>query len=701
MASLFDNCNRADNGASPGTPSDGLAAWEFYGVDGNLAIYHDGAYLSGSPFIYVNGATNDSNQRIGVRDNGNPDAAVRLTVGNYAAYSLLVLRAHTDGSCVAAILSGGAAIIYTSDGSSFTQISTSASVTLTAGDVWEFSVTDDAYTLKQNDITRLTVSSSHNALRTKHGFGILGNGAFFVDDVYQDDLGPPAFATYTLATQTGITTDGTADVGPAGGYDDALLGWNYEARFRSTSGLTGLAVRLSGYAANLKLHLYQDGTHIAGPITVPNVGGTTLVTLAALGTLSGVHEYKILYSGVHYAYELVTYGGAIDTSAITDRELWTCHGDSITFSVFDPDFDAVYGYPHLLSLSQGVAVRNNGISATHCWDNDNAAGYATAGMTDARVNTIPTQSARVIVLYGANDAQNLQYAETDAQFGAAYGTMVSRIRTRIGAGKPIHCIQILPVFTGLAQTNRTDFNAALSGALTTLADADVRDIPSDGWIVAGDTVDNLHPNSGTGYPKVHDAYLAAVGPAFEVTAGDPLERGQAGQTLTLTFTRGDVTDANQFTLESGTVTGLSGSGPYTLTVTAPTASGDYDLSFADDTGTATVTVSVEDTTVPSSPSGVSAGSPTVFSVPVSFTLPAASPAGETITGRAYKNAVSVATGLTSSPYTFTGVVDGDVLGITSYDGVNESSAAEVTFSAPSGGSTSGASRGRIVNAGGV
>jgi hypothetical protein len=198
--------------------------------------------------------------------------------------------------------------------------------------------------------------------------------------------------------------------------------------------------------------------------------------------------------------------------------------------------------------------------------------------------------------------------------------------------------------------------------------------------------------------------LDVVAPSYTLTvnSGSPLERGVSGQTLNVTVGGGYVGTPvyTNFSLSGTSAAVTAGSGTasnFNLTVTAPTNSGNKTLTFS--VGNApTATVGVTDTVAPNSPTGVTQGEISGYSVPVSFTAPSASPAGETITVNAYKNGSLVASNV-SSPYTFTGIVDGDVLGFKASDGTNLSTTASVTFTAPTGGGGVTFSKGRGVNGG--
>lgn len=79
---------------------------------------------------------------------------------------------------------------------------------------------------------------------------------------------------------------------------------------------------------------------------------------------------------------------------------------------------------------------------------------------------------------------------------------------------------------------------------------------------------------------------------------------------------------------------------------------------------------------PAAPTGVVADDPVLFSVPLEFTLPG----GATAVMRL--NGTIVATNVTSSPYTFAGVADGDTLSVRSASAGGESADVSVTFTVP-------------------
>ncbi len=245
-----------------------------------------------------------------------------------------------------------------------------------------------------------------------------------------------------------------------------------------------------------------------------------------------------------------------------------------------------------------------------------------------------------------------------------------------------------------------DSLAVRTAASVALVFADPSLIASDliPWIRDGFAPTNpVYQNAG------HDGVTTG---AIEFTSGislviteTTLERGQAGQTLHCTLSGATSSSAGDWTLtvgaSSGSVTGLTSAGSTpVLTVTAPQVAGSALLTHTPSGASANITVS--DTIAPSSPTGVVASSPTLatFSVPLSFTLPSPSPAGETVTATLRRNATIITTGQTTSPYTFTGVVNGDTLKVRSVDNAgNESTDASVVFVAPS------AAGGLLVSAG--
>lgn len=494
-------------------------------------------------------------------------------------------------------------------------------------------------------------------------------------------------------TTTYITTDGGAD------YSTNLGGQ------RGFSGTTGASIRFRASCDTVTLFaynglngggpwaLYRDGVYVAeaGSASTPSSPVYDFITLAT-GLDTSEAEYAI-YAGNQGFYSTVLLGGGtgVVTDALTSRKAILYYGDSITQGVGATN--GLTGFPVLTSAARGKGVRNLGVSGSVVVD---GYGGTQPGNSTTRKNAVIALKDvvdTVVILYGTNDLGIIPGTYDLNEFESQYDAMLGDLLAGMNSGTKFYCLGILDR-TGVT-TTRDDLNARISAAEVSAGDANTFYVDTDGWITpASDTGDGLHPND-TGNGKVATNLLGEIPAAVVVSiAESSIERGQSGQTLTVTITGGTSSGTGDWSLavggSSGSITAQSGSNPYTLTVTAPQTAGEATLTFTPGGPGSSDTVTVSDTVAPDSPSGVSAGSPTVFSVPVSFTLPAASPAGETITGRAYKNDVQVATGVTS-PYTFTGVVGGDTLGITSYDGVNESAATEVTFTAPSGsGGVSGA-----------
>ena len=180
------------------------------------------------------------------------------------------------------------------------------------------------------------------------------------------------------------------------------------------------------------------------------------------------------------------------------------------------------------------------------------------------------------------------------------------------------------------------------------------------------------------------------------TTETTLERGQTGQTLHVHITGTTSTSTSDWTIAVGANFGFITAGNFTdpanpvLTVAAPGVTGTATLTLTPAGFTTNLTV--QDTISPDAPTSVSAGAPTSYAVPLSFILPSVFGTGEVVTATLRKNSTVVATGVSSSPYTFTGVVDGDVLKVRSRDAAgNESADVSVTFRRAAGGPSIGSS----------
>lgn len=166
------------------------------------------------------------------------------------------------------------------------------------------------------------------------------------------------------------------------------------------------------------------------------------------------------------------------------------------------------------------------------------------------------------------------------------------------------------------------------------------------------------------------------------------ERGQAGQTTTLTATGIDLDAAvaGDFSLDHGTITGYN-STTHVLTFTAWTSNGAMTLTHTATGATATITVS--DTTAPNSPANLAFGSSSAtYAFTFSWNAVSPSPSGETITYDVLVNAATVSSGQSGTTYAASGIADGDVLKVKAKDNSgNVSTVATKTFTAPATGVT--------------
>lgn len=171
-----------------------------------------------------------------------------------------------------------------------------------------------------------------------------------------------------------------------------------------------------------------------------------------------------------------------------------------------------------------------------------------------------------------------------------------------------------------------------------------------------------------------------------------LERGQAGQSLSVHLLGATATATSDFTLTGSTITAIDATDTANpiITVTAATSTGVKTLTHVA-TG-ATCTITVNDTTAPDSPGGLTFSTPptTTYAFTFSWNAIAPAPSGEAITYTVKKGSTTLSAGQAGTTYAVTGAVTGDVYSVYAADTTgNTSSLTTLTFTAPASGAGGG------------
>jgi hypothetical protein len=203
--------------------------------------------------------------------------------------------------------------------------------------------------------------------------------------------------------------------------------------------------------------------------------------------------------------------------------------------------------------------------------------------------------------------------------------------------------------------------------------------------------DSLHPISA-GADFLAEEWMMTLltvipeadAPAITITTTEStLERGEPGQTLHVQLAGATSTSTSDFTLTGSTITAgnFTDTANPVLTVTASATTGTLTLTHVPSGATCTITD--QDTTAPSIPSGLTLGTPTaVYALDFNWSSESDTYGGS-VTFTVKKNGSTVQTGISGTSYSFTGLVDGDVLGVEAVDPSNNaSSLSTTTFHAP-------------------
>ncbi len=318
---------------------------------------------------------------------------------------------------------------------------------------------------------------------------------------------------YVIQDCPGISVDGSLDAagnvqGQRGYHND--FGGAYwgggQIRFRATC--TG--VQVFAYAQACTFGLLVDGVDLGVRVSpTGSVWGWVPIASGLDGTTE--HEYTILQVGtgnvLTWASAVMAAGGTLNTTALTPWPTWAFYGDSITMG--QGLADTTVGFPHLIASVKKVGVRNLGIPGSHVINVPTPQG-TDGSVRTAQVTGLSPAPARVVVMYGTNDAIGIaQGTETTAELGAAYQTMIEALVTGLPASTPVDCLTYLP-FTVIGDTARAANLAAITAAVAAVSpNAAVRLLDTSSWINPATDLqgDNIHPTAG-GDAKIAAAYLA-------------------------------------------------------------------------------------------------------------------------------------------------------------------------------------------------
>lgn len=151
-----DTFNRADNGTTMGTPSDGGSAW--YEVPPDWGIVSNQAYT----FLAAGNA-------IAILEASESNVQVQVTLSGTQGGAGIVFRAFGENDFMVATISSVGGSIYKVVGGTYTSLG-SNTWTAVAGDVWKVTVdSSNNITLYQNGVSRISLNDATHATNTKHG----------------------------------------------------------------------------------------------------------------------------------------------------------------------------------------------------------------------------------------------------------------------------------------------------------------------------------------------------------------------------------------------------------------------------------------------------------------------------------------------------------------------------------------------------
>lgn len=174
MTDRTDDFNRADSTTSIGSPSDGGSAWVIHGGTWGISSNQGYRVDSGTyAFVSLETSVADGDVQVTCAATSNP-------------YMGPACRITSDQNWVG-VLTGDASnqiLFYKRVAGSYTQLGSTYSGAVAAGDVMKLSFSGSSYTIYQNGVSRITATdSSHNTV-TKHG--LLVNSGTSSGDRFED-----------------------------------------------------------------------------------------------------------------------------------------------------------------------------------------------------------------------------------------------------------------------------------------------------------------------------------------------------------------------------------------------------------------------------------------------------------------------------------------------------------------------------------
>lgn len=342
-----------------------------------------------------------------------------------------------------------------------------------------------------------------------------------------------------------------------------------DIRFSTNSAAITILIRENSQ----QLVIYQDGVQLGSPVTIPGGFSESDVTIATGLDTGSVHDYKIVFATLDVVNNSFLYNVQLSGAGIAN----VAH--------FQPAIEYEYGDSRTYQkglVDQGGQLVENG----HCYNNGIAAGGYEGWNTDGsgkqvytflRDNTaeIPAGATRVWLGGGINDYSN---SVSSGNFQTAYQAMLAAVRTQIGAGKPIICLQpfCTPNFT---QSPLNTWGGYIQAAITATGDANTTYVQTSGWITQTATysADGTHLTAA-GEAQLQNRLAPIAAPhAISISGPSSGANGVASTNFTVTLAAsatftGDQTVTIADGSKGGTITPSVGSpGTSTVTVT-PTAS---------------------------------------------------------------------------------------------------------------------------------
>lgn len=372
-----------------------------------------------------------------------------------------------------------------------------------------------------SDVTVFTaLSDAEHTVIIRHATGTQTNVAYQRTSVISVTGAAPAIAAYDNITNiydAGLMSfgryaslEGGARHNGTGGYlypENVLIPYlDSLVRFYSDAA----AISIWALKNSPKLALMQDGVQV-GTVS-PGSGNAYDLFTAATG-LSGAHEYEIVNIKTPTTTEaqitqIVLGGGSLQAHSYTRAQAIVGLGDSkVAGNGGASGGDSTKAFIYKLARLKGYEPWNAGISGSRVMSHTNTANGGDRQWTNAARTDFPLglEPAYVIIQYGHNDAAN---AVNQTDFEAAYLQMIRGLALACPTAK-ILCTSIFNT-TAFSTTIRDNYNTNISNAVTSLGDADVTYVDTDGWIDAtNDTTDGTHPDPD-GYDLIVTQLAALV-----------------------------------------------------------------------------------------------------------------------------------------------------------------------------------------------